>query len=164
LLGTAEKQAAREHWPAATGTVIVSRALAACANPAKYFPDLRYRFAAAGGQYIGSKIDGVDLDIKVRQPLQVGAGSLEVDFPTTQNRCVSADQAAALVARYQVGSSPAVYYNPRAPYEAILVKTGVTVSIWTEFVAVAIVALALALVALIYLRVATGLGKSRNTN
>jgi hypothetical protein len=150
---------ARENWPSVVGTVIRSKIASACTDSAKNIPDIQYNYSVSGVDYVGEKIDGIDLGLKSRDTIVIGRGSHNIDLPVMGNRCVLQNDASNLISQYPVGSTVSAYYNPRAPNEAILVKTGISFVTWTEIVTVSVIIFALAFIVTTYSRIAFGIWK-----
>jgi hypothetical protein len=137
LLAVFKKESARADWPSVNGMTILSEAVAGCASSSEYWPHVKYKYSVGDVEYVGSKINGVDLDLRERMNFKAPNGNhLHSDSPIIANGCRSGNAVSKVTSEYPVGAPVPVYFNPVAPEEAILVRTGVSVSTWVEIAAV----------------------------
>jgi len=151
-------QVERVRWPAAEGKIISSQIASGCSNPAESFPAIKYQYQVSNLNFIGSKVDGNDLDLRIREHIPAGSRTYFLDIPIGENRCVSASRANEIAANYPNGASIRVYYNPLEPHESILVNSSVPNTILVELLAVCFLIFVFGFVMLTHVRIALGRG------
>mgnify|MGYP003339998462 CR=1 FL=1 len=93
-------------WPTAEGTVLSSKVQQGCGKGRSYFPSVLYQYTVNAQQYQGRRI---------------AFGNCG---------CGSERSAAAIVARYAVGTTVTVHFDPAAPMTSVLLAGAVFGETW----------------------------------